>query len=149
MHSYSSTSVHIIFGTANHYPFLRKEIRPRVHEYIAGIMKNLGAVPMRIGGMEDHLHALSSLPLTLAPADFVGKLKSNSSRWIHEEFSDLSKFGWQRGYSLFTVSRSMRETVSRYIERQEEHHRTMTFREEVARFLRAHGLAYDENDLVS
>ena len=41
----------------------------------------------------------------------------------------------------------MREDVRHYIERQEEHHRTRTFREEYIEFLRKSGVEFDERYL--
>lgn len=54
------------------------------------------------------------------------------------------KFRWQKRYSAFSVSRSNVERVRRYIERQEQHHRRVTFYEEYVRFLKEYGIDYDE-----
>jgi hypothetical protein len=53
-------------------------------------------------------------------------------------------FAWQSGYGAFSVSRSNAEVVSRYIARQEEHHRKISFREEFVAFLRRHEIEFDE-----
>ena len=55
----------------------------------------------------------------------------------------MSQFAWQEGYGAFTVSPSQRESVRLYIEQQEEHHRTRSFKEEYLDFLRKSGVDYD------
>jgi hypothetical protein len=66
---------------------------------------------------------------------------------MHEEFPALRNFGWQDGYSAFTVSRSNIPELIRYIQNQREHHSKMTFQEEYIRLLKKHGVEYDERYL--
>lgn len=54
------------------------------------------------------------------------------------------KFYWQHGYAAFSVSPSNVESVKHYIQTQEEHHRQMTFQEELRAFFQRHGVEYDE-----
>ncbi len=56
-------------------------------------------------------------------------------------------FFWQRGYSAFSVSPSQLEAVVRYVERQEEHHRSHSFQDEYRELLRKHGIEFDERYL--
>jgi putative transposase len=83
--------------------------------------------------------------LTLSRA--VQLLKSVSSKWIHDGFPMLSKFGWQDGYGAFTVSKSNLPVVIKYVEQQRDHHRTRTFQEEYRALLDKHGIKYDEQYL--
>jgi len=71
------------------------------------------------------------------------KVKANSSRWIHERWPHRSRFAWQTGYAAFSVSESNLKDVKAYIANQEEHHRKVTFQEEVLAFLKKHGIEYD------
>jgi hypothetical protein len=71
-------------------------------------------------------------------------LKGNSSKWIHETFLKLRSFAWQEGYAAFSIGVSGIEETRAYIHKQEEHHRTRTYREEVVMFLQRHGLPFDE-----
>ena len=73
-------------------------------------------------------------------------LKTNSSRWVHERFP-RAPFGWQSGFGAFTVSGSRREDVCRYIARQEEHHRRVSFRAEFLALLKKHGVEFDEREV--
>jgi putative NIF3 family GTP cyclohydrolase 1 type 2 len=77
-------------------------------------------------------------------ADVLRVLKTNSSRWVHEQWPERRAFAWQTGYGAFSVSQSNRQEVERYIAGQEDHHRHVSFQEEFVAFLKRHGIAYDE-----
>ena len=137
-----SLHFHLIFGTKDHVPQIAKEWRPRLHAYMGGILSSLHAVPEIVGGVDDHVHILAGMRAIDRLADVMRELKSVSSRWVHEEIG-LPEFAWQEGYGAFTVSSSQREAVRRYIEGQEEHHRTRSFKEEYLEFLVKSGVDYD------
>jgi putative transposase len=83
------------------------------------------------------------LPATLSLSDAMEKLKANSSKWIHQRWPRHRRFAWQTGYAAFSVSRSNAPSVRNYIGRQEEHHRRMTYEQEVLALLKRHGVEYD------
>ncbi len=105
-------------------------------------MKALG-----VGGVEDHVHILLSIPSTLSVANAVQLLKGNSSKWIHDTFKEHGNFEWQEGYGAFSIGVSGVEDTIKYIEGQREHHRILTFREELEIFLKKHGMEYVSRDL--
>jgi len=117
-----------------------------MHEYFGGTIRGLEGTALKIGGVEDHIHALIGLKTTHCIADFSRELKKATSVWAAENHE--RDFEWQEGYSIFAVSVSMLKPVSSYIERQEEHHRKITFQEELKRFLDKHGIKYDPKYLV-
>ena len=53
-------------------------------------------------------------------------------------------FAWQGGYGVFSVGSSDLEVLKRYIDMQEEHHKTLTFQQEYRIFLEKYGGEYDE-----
>ncbi len=138
---------HIVFATKNRHPWLAPDIRPRVHEYLGGIVRGAGGIALAIGGTEDHVHLLIKTRADQSIADVVRIIKANSSGWVHDTFAGLREFGWQDGYGAFTVSQSQVEALQRYIANQEEHHRRYSFREEFIRLLQAHGIEFDEKYL--
>ena len=75
------------------------------------------------------------------------ELKTNSSRWVHEQFPALGRFGWQSGYAAFTVSQSRLACVQRYIAAQQKHHRHVSFQAEFLAFLRKPGVVCDDRDV--
>ena len=142
--TYTSLHYHIIFSTKNRKPWFTPENERQIWEYLGGIARDDGMKALRIGGFNDHIHALLALPPTMGVSKAVQLLKGASSRWIHETFKDMAAFGWQDGYGAFTVGLSQLPDASRYIEVQREHHRGKTFQEEYVTFLRKHGVEFDE-----
>ena len=142
--TYTSLYYHVVFSTRNRVRCINREIEERVWAYIGGVARKHRMTALRVGGYEDHVHALIAAPPSLALSQAVQFLKGETSRWMHEEFSELRGFAWQDGYSAFTVSKSNLPKVVHYIRNQREHHRRRTFQEEYLKFLRRHGVEYDE-----
>jgi REP element-mobilizing transposase RayT len=111
---------------------------------LATICRDLGYETLRVGGVADHVHILSTLPRTLSQAEMIERIKKTSSKWIKSIDARFRGFFWQRGYGVFSVSPSQVDTVLQYIENQKEHHRTRTFQEEYRELLRKHGVEFDE-----
>jgi putative transposase len=130
-----SLHYHVIFGTKNHEPTIQPAWRGDLHAYLGGIVRTANGIAESVGGVSDHVHLLVGLRATHRLADVLRELKSVSSGWVHNEIG-VRAFGWQEGYGAFTVSPSQCAAVRRYIERQEEHHRTRTFLEEYLELLR-------------
>ncbi len=137
-----SLHYHIVFATKDRQRLIEPSWQPRLHDYLGGTIRGLDGHPHRIGGVADHVHILAGLRANRPLADIVREIKRCSSLWIHEELR-LHSFAWQSGYSAFTVSASARDAVMRYIENQEEHHRTRSFRDELVEFLSRAGVEYD------
>ena len=74
-------------------------------------------------------------------------MKSNSSGGVKRRWQDRRDFGWQTSYAAFSVSHSQKQSVLDYIAKQEEHHRKMSFQEELITFLKKHEVEYDERYL--
>jgi REP element-mobilizing transposase RayT len=141
-HTLTNLLFHVIFGTKGREPSIDADVRGSLHAYAGGIVRELNGIAIVVGGTADHLHALIKIPPTLAISDAMRLMKTNSSKWMHEDKS-RAKFGWQSGYAAFTVSQSGVRTVRAYIEQQEEHHRKRTFAEEYIEFLEKNHIPYD------
>jgi REP element-mobilizing transposase RayT len=113
------------------------------------IIKQNDSIPIVINGVGDHVHILCIMSKNIALAKLVEEIKKNSSRWIKTKDKHYQKFGWQGGYTGFSVSQSVHDQTKRYIENQEKHHQKRTYQEEVRMFLDEYGIDYDENYLWS
>ena len=140
-HSYSRNRINLIFSTKNREKRISEELQAKLWPYMAGIAKNHGFEAMKIGGVDDHAHALVLLPATIALAKGIQALKSCSSKWLNE--TDAKSFSWQEGYGAFSVSALQTDGVIAYIENQREHHAKKTFEEEFVSLLRRYGISYD------
>jgi putative transposase len=138
-----SCSVHYVFSTKGREPWITPEIRTTLHQYIAGIVREHALRPLRIGGTEDHVHALVSLSATVSIAKAAQLMKGGSSKWLHDTFPEFRHFSWQNGYGAFSVSASQLNSVVRYIADQQRHHCGTSFEEEFLLLLKRHRTEYD------
>ena len=145
--SYISSYFHCVCSTKERRPLITPDLRDRLWPYLGGIAQENEMKAIEIGGMPDHIHILLSLPSTLSIAKAVQLIKGGSSKWVHDTFPEHRLFGWQAKYGAFSVSVSQLETIIQYIKGQEEHHRKMTFQEELLSLLKKHQISYDERYL--
>src|SRR5882672_7030784 len=145
--SYVSSYHHCVFSTKERRPSITPALRQRLWPFLGGIARQNKMKAVEIGGVEDHVHLLLSLPATLSVAKALQLIKGGSSKWVHETFPEHHSFGWQEEYGAFSVSASRMESIVQYIKTQAEHHRKMTFQEEFVALLKKHRLEYDERYL--
>jgi REP element-mobilizing transposase RayT len=142
LHSYSRVWLHLVWATLERRPLLDKpaavKLSTHLHDYAAqkGIYMKINFVNA------DHVHALVDLPTNLSIEDMMQLFKGGSSHWINEQNLVPGKFGWGRGYGVFSVSESVVPEVCVYIAKQEEHHRKKSFVDELKLFVERHGLEW-------
>ena len=136
--------IHLVFSTKNREPCITDTVRSELHAYMAVVLQNLGATPVLINSVEDHIHLLFDLGRTTSVSKAVEDVKKSSSKWIKTQGAKFAGFAWQGGYGAFAVSESNVEAVRQYIANQREHHRKKTFQEEFRQFLERHRIPFDE-----
>jgi putative transposase len=137
--------VHIIFSTKERRAFLQnRDLRMEMYRYLAGISANLQCPAVIVDGAADHVHLLANQSRTITLAEWVKELKRASSLWAKKKSPQWDLFQWQAGYGAFSVSRSQKEGVRKYIYLQENHHRRLSFQDEFRQILKKHGIAFDE-----
>ena len=141
-HTYCSSLYHCVFSTKERRKIIVPEEQPRLWAYMGGIAREHQMKALAVGGMEDHVHILLSLPSSLAIANAMREIKSGSSRWMHETCG-LPGFEWQEGYGAFSIGLAQVETTLAYIAGQKEHHQKSDFQAEFVAILRRHGIEYD------
>ncbi len=147
MHSYISCIVHCVWATKHRRPIITPYLQQRLWPYLGGIAREHNMKALAIGGVEDHVHVLVSIPATLCVSKCVQLLKGGSAKWVHDTFVEFADFKWQKGYGAFSIGISAVEDTRRYIQRQREHHAADSYRDEMAAFFRTHGMQYVEHDL--
>ena len=145
--SLSKIYIHLIFHVKNNSVNIEKEVREDLYRYIGSIIKDNESIPILINGTADHVHILFVMSKNVSLAGITEEIKRHSSRWIKTQGQQHKNFAWQGGYAGFSVSQSIHEKTKHYIEKQEEHHRKMTFREELILFLKEYGVVYNEQYL--
>ncbi|MDZ4655941.1 MAG: transposase [Bythopirellula sp.] len=135
---------HLIFSTKNRVPVLDIAIRPRVHAYLATLVREMDSPWVVVGGVADHVHILFDMGKMRAPVEFVEVAKRESSKFIKTLGPQYQNFYWQRGYGMFSVGPAHRGEAETYLLNQEAHHQKKSFQEEFREFLARYGVAYDE-----
>ena len=139
-HTYISDLVHCVFSTKQRRNLITDDIRSDLWAFLGGIARKNGFKALIVGGTENHVHILLSLPATMPLAKALQLIKGASSRWMNEKHT--SDFAWQEGYGAFTVGISQKDHTIAYIRSQAEHHRKRSFEEEFLAFLKRHGVEY-------
>jgi putative transposase len=144
--TYTKLIYHLVFSTKERIPLIAPEIRDRLYEYIGGVIRGEKGSLMEIGGMPDHVHILARFGAAIAVSEMLKRIKGSSSHWLSQETGTW--FAWQNGYGAFSVSESQVAAVRKYIQRQEEHHKRISFKDELISLLRKHRIEFDEGDLL-
>ena len=140
LHSYSRVWLHLLWATLERRPLLPKPAAMKLSGYLTDYAKQK-CIYMKINFVNaDHVHALIDLPTNLSIEEVMQLFKGGSSHWINESNLVADKFGWGRGYGVFSVSESGVAEVCAYIANQEEHHRKRNFVEELRLFVERYGL---------
>ena len=142
--SLSHILLHLVFSTRHRAPLLDEDLLGPTHSYLAGILRDLDCLPLRIGGVEDHVHLLFKMSRNHSVADVVQTLKTGSSKWLKSQADHLHDFHWQSGYGVFSVSESQSSDVATYIGDQRRRHRKIEFQDELRALLKRHGVDFDE-----
>jgi putative transposase len=143
-HTFINALFHCVFSTKERRRLITPDLQERLWPYMGGIAREQGFKALAIGGVEDHIHLLLSLPATISIAKAMQAIKGVSSKWVHDTFPKHDLFAWQEGYGAFSIGISQIDATTTYIRSQPEHHRQKTFQEEFRAFLKKHGIEYDE-----
>ncbi len=140
--TFLALNVHIVFGTKHQAPLISPDQIEDAHRYLGGTLRGLEAVPLRVGGLADHVHLLVGLRGKHSVSDLVREVKKASTAWMR---TTESNFAWQEGYAAFSVSPQDLPAVDRYIANQEAHHARTSFAEEYEELLRLAGIEFDSS----
>ena len=102
----------------------------------------------RIGGSSDHIPIVTHLHPLISLASVVKDIKIASSVFVREKNLFPIFTGWQDGYAGFTCSFKDKDRLIEQVKNQEEHHKTITFREELIKLLIEQGIDFDEKYLL-
>ena len=142
-HSYVSNLMHCTFSTKDRRRVINPEWEERVWAFMGGIARKNGFKALAVGGVEDHVHLLLSIPGTMPVAKAVQLVKAGSSKMIRATFA--KDFEWQEGYGAFSIGVSQEKATAAYIKNQRAHHKRVDFREEFRTFLVKHGIAPEDS----
>jgi len=147
MNSYRQILYHIVFCTYKRKNTLPEAHHEELYKYMWGIIKNRTGVLYRINGADNHIHILCDLHPTVRLADLIKDIKTASNLWM-KQTDNFPKFeSWAEGYCGLTYSFKDKEMIVNYIKNQKDHHKTITFEDELRALLKEHGIEWDEKFL--
>ncbi len=145
--TYSQIFLQVVFAVKGRQNLIQPHWRDQLYKYICGIVKGKGQKVYAIGGTSDHIHLLLSIKPGIAISEIVRDIKANSSKWINDTGLLSGKFQWQEGFGVFSYGQSQIDGVIKYINNQEQHHTTRTFKQEYTELLERFNVDYDEKYL--
>ncbi len=135
---------HIVVTTHSRNRSITPQHSDELYRYICGIARGQKCKIVQIGGIEDHIHILVDVHQDIAISVLMREIKRSSSIWMSQRRSMFPAFTrWGEGYYAFSVSATHKSAVAAYIMNQVEHHRIVTPREELIRFLDKNGMEYN------
>jgi len=123
-HAYHQLYYHFVWATHARDPHIDRSYRPAFLKILKEETFIRGGQPIRHNAMPDHVHLLVRLPPTIAVSDFIGQVKGASAHRVGREIQPKFKLQWQAGYGAMTLRKDELDKVCRYVDNQEEHHRT-------------------------
>jgi putative transposase len=142
--TYTQIYVQIVFAVQGRQSLIRPQHNDELQKYMTGIISGQGQKLIAINNMPDHFHILVGQTPTVALSDLVRGIKAGSSGFINDRRWVLGRFSWQEGFGAFSYAHSQLDSVIRYIQNQQEHHRRTTFQEEYLEFLKRFNVPHDE-----
>ena len=124
---YSETSLHFTWHVKDNLPLISEAIEPGLYRFLRSYaLKTDGLIFHEVGGIEDHVHIAVTIPPTVTPSEWIGKLKGASSHHVNHELVNRKLLDWLRGYGVLSFGTKDLQWVINYIRNQKEHHRKGT-----------------------
>ncbi|MEZ4888490.1 MAG: IS200/IS605 family transposase [Chitinophagales bacterium] len=142
--TYTQLYVHFVFAVKARQHLIPKTHKDQVYKYMTGAIQNRKHKLIAINGMPDHVHVFVGLHPNQSISDLAEETKTAATKFIKKQPWMKFDFAWQKGFGAFSYSRSQLDVVVKYIQNQEVHHQTTTFREEYLAFLEKFEVDYDE-----
>jgi len=145
--TYSQIYIQIVFAVQNRDALIQPDWETELFKYITGIVQNKGQKMLSINGTSNHIHFFIGMKPSCCLSDLVREIKKSSNTFIKEKNFSKFHFQWQEGFGAFSYSHSQLTDVIHYIEKQKEHHKKQTFKQEYLAFLKAFDIDF-KNEYV-
>lgn len=142
--TYHQIFLQTIFAVKNRNATIDKSWEGKLYAVIGNLINESNCKTIIVNGVNDHVHCFFGLKPALSISELMKAVKSKSSKYINDNKLTKSRFEWQEGYGVFSYGQSQVEDVFRYIQKQEEHHKKQSFRDEYLNLLRKFKVEYDE-----
>ena len=143
--TYHQIYLQTVFAVKYRKAMIKKEWQSKLFGVIGNLINESKCKTLIVNGVEDHVHCLIGLRPAVSVSDLMKSVKAKSSKYVNEHALTPHRFEWQIGYGVFSYSQSHIDTVFKYIQNQEEHHKKRTFKEKYLDFLKEYKIEFDES----
>jgi putative transposase len=149
MSTFTQILYQIVFGSKDYTNFLNRENQGKLFGYIVGMLNKRNCHSYQVGGYANHVHIVTHLSPTINLADLVREIKKASHEMMVRDRKSFPDFpGWQVGYGAFTYHISMKPILINYVLNQEQHHKGITFKEEMIQLLNDNQVQFMEEYMI-
>ena len=118
--------------------------RSQLFGVIGSLINEAKCKTIIVNGVKDHVHCFLGLRPVVSVSELMKAVKAKSSKYINDHSLTQTRFEWQEGYGVFSYRQNDVDTIYKYVQNQEEHHKIQTFREEYLDLLKEFKVEYDE-----
>ena len=141
--TYHQIYLQFVFAVKYRAAVLDKAWRSKVQGVIGNLINETGCKTIIVNGVEDHMHCFVGLRPSVSVSELMKIVKAKSSKYINDHSLTPERFEWQEGFGVFSYSQKDVDTIYKYIQHQEEHHKIQTFGEEYLELLKEFKVEYD------
>jgi putative transposase len=142
--TYHQIYLQMVFAVKYRNAVIDKAWRSQLLGVIGNLINEANCKTIIVNGVEDHVHCFVGLRPVVSVSELMKTVKAKSSKYINDHNLTTKRFEWQEGYGVFSYHQSLVDTVYKYIQNQEAHHKVQTFSEEYLGLLKEFNVEYDE-----
>ena len=142
--TYHQIYLQTVFAVKYRKAVIDKAWRSQLFGVIGNLINEANCKTIIVNGVEDHVHCFLGLRPVVSVSELMKSVKALSSKYINDHKLTTSRFEWQEGYGVFSYRQNDLDSIYKYIQNQEEHHKKQTFREEYLELLKEFQVEYDE-----
>ena len=142
--TYHQIYLQTVFAVKYRKAVIDKSWRSQLCGVIGNLINEAKCKTIIVNGVEDHVHCFLGLKPVVSVSELMKAVKAKSSKYINDYKLTPERFEWQEGYGVFSYRQNDVDTIYKYVQNQEEHHKILTFREEYLDLLTEFRVEYDE-----
>jgi len=142
--TYHQIYLQTVFAVKYRNAVIEKGWRSQLFGVIGNLINETNCKTIIVNGVEDHVHCFFGLKPVVSVSELMKTVKAKSSKYVNDHKLTPQRFEWQEGYGVFSYRQSDVDTIFKYIQNQETHHKTQTFREEYLELLKEFNVQFDE-----
>jgi putative transposase len=142
--TYHQIYLQTVFAVKYRNAVLDKSWRGQLFGVIGNLINETNCKTIIVNGVADHVHCFLGLKPVVSISELMKSVKAKSSKYINDHKLITERFEWQEGYGVFSYRQNDLDIIYKYIQNQEEHHKTQTFRDEYLDLLKEFNVDYDE-----